>query len=281
VKSKLFTAFPFFLLIFLSFGNKTEIKPARILHQMYDSIRNIKTLRLKISALERIDKSYLSANSEVKLLTHPRKLYFVNRARKIEVLFNSETSGRKALVKANVFPYLTFSLDPTGNIMRKNQHYTIHELGYDFIGQSIAFTLNKDKEGLNNFIYHGKYVKNGYNCYMLEYENKSYTYVDYKVGEKETISLIAVKLCVNDYLLRNRNDLLNDFGYIHKGRILKVPSLYCKRAVIYIDDKLMLPVSISLYDDAGLFESYDYTAIEINKPFLENEFSKDFPGYGF
>ena len=62
---------------------------------------------------------------------------------------------------------------------------------------------------------------------------------------------------------------------------MKVPTLYCKKAVLYIDEILMLPVSISLYDDAGLFESYDFSGIEINRPFKENEFTRNFKGYGF
>src|SRR5688572_29325047 len=141
---------------------------------MYDSIKNIRTLHQKISALERIDKQFVSASSEIKLQTHPRKLYFINRSKKLEILYNSDLYGNKAVVKPHVFPYLTLTLDPNGNIMRKNQHYTINELGYDFIGKSIALTLAKDKEGLANFTYHGKVAKNGYNCHFLEYENKSY-----------------------------------------------------------------------------------------------------------
>ncbi len=263
-----------------SFRNNNDIKPAHILRQMYDSIRHVKTIRQHVSALERIDRKFLSAKSELKLQVNPRKLYFINREKKLEVLFNSEES-RKAVVKPHVFPYLTISLEPQGNIMRKNQHYTINELGYEFIGKSIAFTLNKDKEGVNNFSYHGKLVKNGYNCYFLEYENKTYSYTTYVVGEKETATSISYKLCVNDYLLRDKNGLLNDFGYLKKGRHLQVPTLYCKRAILYIDEKLMLPVSISLYDDTGLFESYDYTFIEINKPFKSDEFSRSFKEYGF
>jgi hypothetical protein len=264
-----------------SFRNKTDVKPAKILHQMYDSIKSIRTLRQTVSAIERIDKKYTTAGSEIKLQMHPRKVYYHNKGKKLEILYNSETSAHKALVKPHVFPYMAITLDPTGNIMRKNQHYTIHELGYDFIGKSIALTINKDKEGLSNFTYHGKVVKNGYHCYFLEYENKNYTYTTYTVGEKETASLIAYKLCVNDYLLRYKNDLLNDFGYLKKGTVLKVPTLYCKKAVLYIDDKLFLPVSISIYDDIGLFESYEYTNIEINKPIKPEEFNRDYKGYGF
>ncbi len=248
---------------------------------MYDSIKTIRTVRQRISALERIDQQFVKASSEIKLQTQPRKLYFINRSKKLEILYNGDLYGNKALVKPHVFPYLTLTLDPVGNIMRKNQHYTINELGYDFIGKSIALTLAKDKEGLNNFTYHGRVQKNGYNCHFLEYENKSYTYTNYIVGPKETASIIAYKLCVNDYLLRHKNNLLNEFGFLKKGTIIKVPTLYCRRAIIFIDEKLMLPIALSLYDDIGLFESYEYTQIEINRPISPEEFTRDYKDYNF
>ena len=248
---------------------------------MYDSIKTIKTLREKVKAIERVDSKFVFASSEIKVQTSPRKVYFNNKDKKVEILFDSEVSQHKAFVKVHAFPYITLSLDPAGNIMRKNQHYSLHELGYDFIAKSVALTINKDKDGLSNFSYKGKVVKNGYNCYLLEYENKNYAYTNYTVGEKETASLIAYKLCVNDYLLRNKNDLLNDFGFLKKGSILKVPTLYCKKAVLYIDDRLLLPVALSLYDDTGLFESYEYTSIEINRPFKPDEFNKNYKEYGF
>lgn len=270
------------LFILLAFRNHYNSPvPAKVLHQMYDSIKNIRTLRKKISAIERIDNKFIKANSEIKLQVNPRKLYFINKDKKLEVLYNPEPGSRKAFVKPHVFPYLTVSLDPSGNIMRKNQHYTLNELGFEYIGKSIALTLSKDKEGLSNFIYHGKVSKNGYSCYFLEYENKTYGYTAYTVGEKETATSISYKLCVNDYIVRDKNDLFNDFGYLKKGRKLQVPTLYCRRAIIYIDDKLMLPVSISLYDDEGLLESYEYTGIEINKPIRPEEFEKSYKDYGF
>jgi hypothetical protein len=269
------------LFAILSFRNHNELKPARILHQMYDSIKNIKTLRKKISAIERIDNKYIKANSEIKLHVNPRRLYFINREKKLEVLYNPEPGSKKAFVKPHTFPYLTLTLDPLGNIMRKNQHYTLNELGFEYIGKSVALTLNKDKEGINNFVYHGKHVKNGYNCYFLEYENKTFGYTTYTVGDKETCTSISYKLCLNDYLIRDKNELHNDFGYLKKGRKLLVPTLYCKRAILYIDDKLMLPVSISLYDDAGLLESYEYTGVEVNKPIKPEEFTRSYKDYHF
>jgi len=271
----------FFIVFCTSFISLTDIKPVRILQQMNDSIKSIKTVRAHISALERVENKFLTAKSEIKLQVHPRRLYFKNSLKKLEILYNHGQLNNKALVKPNTFPYVPLMLDPTGNLMRKNQHYTIHELGFDFVGRSVAFTINKDKEGLNNFKYHGKVNKNGYSCYFIEYENKNFSYVDYTVGNKETVTSIALKLVVNDYLVRYKNDLLNDYGFLKQGRIIKVPTLFCKKATLYIDEKMMLPVAVSLYDEIGIFENYEFTKIETNRPIKEEEFSRSYSGYNF
>jgi hypothetical protein len=269
---------------FVSFSppeKSSEPRVSRIFAQMYDSIQNIHTLRQDVHAVERVENKFSINRSQIKIQTHPRKIYFINPTKKIEILYDSETATHKAFVKPNVFPYLTMQLDPSGNLMRKNQHYSINELGYDFIGKSIALTISKDKDGLQNFILKGKVIKNGYSCYLIEYENKNYGYLDYQVKEHETATSIALKLCVNDYLLRYHNNLLNDFGYVKKGTVLHVPNLYCQKAILFIDEHLMLPVSLSLFDDKGLFESYEYTNIRINQPIKAIEFTKEFSAYNF
>jgi len=43
----------------------------------------------------------------------------------------------------------------------------------------------------------------------------------------------------------------------------------------------MLPISISIYDEIGLFESYDFSDIELNKPISAEEFNRTYKGYGF
>ncbi|MBA2613787.1 MAG: DUF1571 domain-containing protein [Bacteroidetes bacterium] len=278
---KIIIASFFLFLLSFSFTGPGDVKPMKILHQMYDSIKNIKTLRVKVTGVERNENKFILSASEYKVQTSPRKIYLNNKEKKIEILYNPELYGSKAIVKPHTFPYVTVSLDPTGSIMRKNQHYSINEVGYTFIGNSIALTISKDKDGIANFAYLGKSQKNGHSCYLLEYENKNFAYTNYTVGEKETASSLANKLSVNDFILRDKNGLVNDFGYLKKGTILKVPTLYCKKAVLFIDEKLMLPVSISLFDDVGLFESYEYLNIVINKPFADDDFKKDNKNYGF
>jgi hypothetical protein len=246
---------------------------------MLDSIRSIKTLRLKINAIERETKNYNTVTSEIKLQLNPRKLYFINRKKKLEILFVQGQNNNKAIVKSGIVPNI--SLDPTGNIMRKNQHYTINEIGFEAVARAVNLTLSKDKDGIKNFVYKGKVKKLNSICYMLQYENMSFAYTDYTIGTNETVTSIAYKLRVNDYLIRYNNDLLNEFGYLKAGTKLKVPTLFCKKAVIFVDEKLMLPVSASLYDDQGLFESYEFPLIEVNATIAEEEFTKNYKGYGF
>jgi hypothetical protein len=254
-------------------------EPALIIREMLDSIKSIRTLKLNINAIERETKNYNVVSSEIKLQVNPRKLYFINRKKKLEILFIQGQNSNKALVKSGVVPNI--SLDPTGNIMRKNQHYTINEIGFDAVAKAVSLTLAKDKEGVKNFLYKGKVKKLTYNCYLIQYENANFGYTDYTVGPNETVTSISYKLRVNDYLIRNKNDLLNDFGYLKTGTKLRVPTLYCKKAVIFVDEKTMVPISASLYDDEGLFESYEFPLIEINALIKDEEFTKNYKGYGF
>ena len=249
---------------------------------MMDSAKKISYIRFSMNALERIETGFASANTKVKLQSHPRRSYLKNTEKGLEVLYNEGELNNKCLVKPHVFPYFTLTLDPRGNLMRKNQHFTIYELGFDFTVKTIAMALSKEKENIAKHLSSlGKAVKNKMNCHVLVYENTAFNYFDYTVQAKETVASIANKFIVSDYMLRTKNKLYNEYGYIKSGTKIKVPTYYCKKAIFYIDEATMLPVSISIYDDIGLFENYEYYDIELNKPIPAVEFKRTYKGYGF
>lgn len=249
---------------------------------MLDSINNVKTLRFRVKALERTNGIYVKAVSDNKVNIKPRKVYLVNPEKKLEILYVAGEHNGKAIVKPHVFPYLTLQLNPLGSLMRKNQHYSIHELGFDFIGKCITLALSKEKDNFAKCITNlGIRDRNGYKCYMLWYEAKTFPFVEYTVKENETVTSIALKLNANDYMLRAKNNLYNEFDLLEPGTKLLVPKYYCKRAVLYIDEKTLLPVSVNIFDDFGLLESYDFMNIIVNKPFATDEFTKDYKDYHF
>ncbi len=259
-----------------------HFKDFKLITDMLDSAKKVTFLRYNMKSVERIETGYATATTIVKLQCHPRRSYLVNTQNKLEVLYNEGEMNNKALVKPHVFPYFTMSLDPLGNLMRKNQHFTILDIGFDFTARTIAIALSKEKDQIaKHLTYVGKAEKNKMNCHLLVYENVDFSYRDYVVQHKETVSSIAGKLTVNDYMLRCKNKLYDDYGYLKEGSVIKIPTFYCKKAVFYVDEKTMLPVSVSIYDEVGLFENYDFFNLEVNKPIPANEFKKNFKGYGF
>ena len=84
MKSKLALILTVILFCGFSFRNNSEVKPAKILTQMFDSIKGIKTLRQSVHAIERIENHFNTSFSEIKLQTSPRKLYYHNKLKKIE-----------------------------------------------------------------------------------------------------------------------------------------------------------------------------------------------------
>lgn len=263
--------------------SKDHLKEFKIITDMIDSVKKINYLRCNMKSLERIETGYAIANTSIKVQSSPRKSYLRNSEKKLEVLYNSEVSKNKCTVKPHVFPYFTMTLDPTGNLMRKNQHFTVFELGFDFIVKTIAIALSKEKDQIAKHLTltTNKVEKNKMSCYLFVYENNSFGYHDYVVQDKETVSSIANKFVVNDYMVRTKNKLYDDYGYLKKGSTIKIPSFYCKKALFYIDEKTLLPVCVILYDEVGLFENYEYFDLEINKPIPAAEFTRSFKGYGF
>lgn len=259
-----------------------HIKDIKIIMDMMDSVKKISYLRFNMTALERVEHGFAKATTKVKMQIHPKKSYLVNPEKKLEVLYNENLLKGKCLVKPHVFPYFTLTLDPRGNLMRKNQHFTMHELGFDYTAKTIAMALSKEKDQvLKHLSYVGKAEKNKMTCYLMVYENLSFSYFDYVVQAKETVASVANKFIVSDYMIRYKNKLFDEYGYIKQGTKLKIPTFYCKKAVFYVDEKTMLPVSVSIYDDVGLFENYDYYDIELNKPISDAEFQRGYKDYGF
>ncbi len=274
--------FIFWVTYSFSQSHKEHLKEFKIVIDMMDSVKKIETIKFNMKAIERNESGYSVANSKIKIQTLPKKLYLINTEKKLEVLYNEGQLNNKCLVKPHVFPYFTLTLEPRGNLMRKNQHFTIHEIGFEFTVKTIAIALSKEKEQIGKHLtLVGKAEKNKMNCYLLIYENNTFSYNDYKVLQKETVTSIAAKLSVNDYMIRTKNKLYNDFGYLKVGSVIKTPNFYCKKAIFYVDEKTMLPISMSIYDEVGLFESYDYNDIEINKPIPAIEFLKDYKLYHF
>lgn len=264
-------------------GSRNATVPScrEIIDTMLDSIKHIRTQTCGVTSTERVGKHLLFAESTIKINFSPKKIYF-RSDKGVEVLWVEGTNKGNALVHSRSVPLINFDLDPYGSIMRKDQHHTIFDLGSHYIGITIAQTILKaPKDFDKHFVYAGILKWNNKECYQIIISYPEYKYIEYVTKKGETVTGIAHKLNTSDFKIRYKNDLSSYFGSIKEGKKLSIPIPYSNKAIILIDKKTFIPLSIKVYDEEGLYEAYEFTNMKTNMVFRSDEFLKSFKEYGF
>ncbi len=272
----------FLIMLFSSAGKKnTDLTCNEIVTKTLKSIKEVKGLKYHLKITERGKKGFNFYESNVKFSRNPRLIYLYIKG--IEVLWVQGKNNGKALVKPNAFPYFNLNLDPMGDLMRQDQHHTLNEMGYDYFGSVIEYSKYKLGDKFDEYFkLMGEEKMNGRSCYKIVIDNKDFGYTDYTVGDHESITTIARKFFVSEYMIVEKNPKFKDyFDLVKKGQVIKIPTWYCKSVIMYIDKQYMLPISMKILDDKGLFEEYNYHFLQVNPTFEANEFTKDYKDYGF
>ena len=243
------------------------------------AIESLKTLRCVIIGEERIGTKHVAGTTAVKLTSNPLRVYLKTQ-KAIEVLYVTGQNGGDAWVNPAAFPYFTLSLNPNGSLMRKGQHYTALQVGYDTIGKLLAMDSHPDAAFTHSFRYTGDSVLQGQPCHVLRSDYPQFRYVTYRVGQGETITSIADRFSCGEYRILERNNL-SVGATLTEGQILQVPNAYGSRVILVINMKTFLPTSVTVYDERGLFEKYTFQNVIANQPIPAAEFTRNFPDYKF
>lgn len=284
LKTRFFLHIPLLLVLFSglnSFAQKSAPSTKEIVFKMIKSIDEVERLKYSLKITERGKKGYNHYESSVKLNRKPRKIYLYIKG--IELLWVNGWNGNKAYVKPNSFPFVNLSLDPLGFLMRQDQHHTINEMGFDYFGSVVEYIALKVSDKFDQYFkYEGEERYNNRPCYKIVIDNKDFGYETYTVGNNESITSIARKLHISEYMILEVNPKLNDyFDILKKGQTLKVPNAYAKHVTLYIDQLYYLPVGVKVLDDKGLYEQYDYHFLQVNPKLEDAEFTKDYKDYKF
>ncbi len=262
-----------------------EVVPDKkeLTEKMLASIRNLKSLKFRLWKQERLKGKMEIGEQEVKMMVKPFKAYLFNYLPNVgaEVLFLEGQNDNKALVNPNSFPWTNLNLDPFGDILRKGQHHTLFELGFEYTGGLLNDVYKKFGAKLNEYCtIEGSVHYANRDCWKVLLENKEYKLVDYTVLPGENLIKIAKKLWVSEYALLEMNNLRN-YDAVKPGQKIKVPTSYAKKVVLYIDKINYLPIYQQLFDDKGLFAEYKYSNLLVNPKLSDEEFTKGYKGYKF
>lgn len=269
-----------FLISFHPSLTKSSHNNHEILKNIFASVANVKTLRYHLQCNERIKGKMQHTESHVKLQINPRKLYLSLKGP--EVLWVQGENKGEALVNPGTFPFVNLNLDPFGVIMRKDQHHTIHEMGIHYLADIIKDGVIKAGNNFDkHFVILGEEAYNGRPCYRLSIAFPDFSWGPYTVKKGETITSISRRLHVSEYMVLERNPAATWYSDIKAGQIIQVPNVYAKLTMLLIDKELSLPLSNKVYDDKGLFETYEYVNLQVNSPISPEEFTKEYKDYNF
>ncbi len=277
----MFVGFTAFLLV--SFIQSTP-KARELAEQMLAAGKQVQTLKFTMQKQERIKGKLQMERSNVKLQVKPYKVYIKSEkpSTGMEVLFVAGQNGNDAYIRPSSFPWTTISLDPMGNTMRAGQHHTIFEMGFNQILNITDFLLKKYGTQTENMLkLNGTTTWDGHNCYQLTLDNPNFKYLNYTVQKGETLLTIASRLKISEYMILENNPSIENYRDVKAGQIIRIPSDYARKITIYLDQKTSLPVVISVFDDKGLFEQYEYHNLQVNPPLKDAEFTKGYKDYKF
>lgn len=256
------------------------VSTEELINRMLKASDGIRSLKFTFVCNERVEGQLLNMQSFIKLQTSPRQLYL--KCIQAEVLYLEGKNNNQALVHPYSFPYFNVNLDPNHSFLRKGQHHSINEAGFGYFVNVLKQNLKKKgAEASLLFIYNGEEKFNSRPCYKITVLNNDFAFVDYKVKKQESIISVARKLNVSEYMILENNPQFNSYTDISEGDVIKVPNAYSKMTILFIDQQYYLPIGSRVYDDKGLFESYEYNSLQINPVISEEEFTKQFKDYRF
>lgn len=253
-----------------------------ILTNMLKSIDSLRGIQFTLKTNERIQNKYVISESVFKICVVKSRIYLKTNSG-AEVLWVKGENCNQALVNPNGFPYLTLKLDPLGSILRKNKHHTIYETGFRYFGDIVRNMIETKSGKIDVSVKNEGLVEwNGMTCRQVTCSINTYHIRKYKIQKGETLVSIARKFFINEYKILELNGREKDNDYsADEGSEISIPSMYAKKMIILVDTKTQLPVSQKVYDEKGLFESYEFRNLKVNPRFCEKDFSKDNKNYNF
>ena len=160
----------------------------------------------------------------------------------------------------------------------------MYYMGFDWLASVVSYNLKKYPGEIDkNLVNDGSISWNGYDCYKITINIPKFSYINYTVGAGESLESISKKNFISEYMIQENNPKAPS-GFketIKAGTVLKIPSDYAKKTILYIDKKTMLPVGQFVSDDKGLFEQYEFHNLQVNPVIKEEEFSSSYKEYKF
>jgi hypothetical protein len=270
------------LLSFALFSASSAQDALSVTNKMITAISLGKSYQYIMKSTERIEGKMYVNKILTKVNENPKKVFIDNiegENKGVQVLYVKGERDNKVLINK----LFGIKLDPFNGLIRKDQHHTVLESGFSLLLNSIKDAKKRaTDQGAFDQIFKlvGTVIYDGMACYKLELIDPTFTYVDYTIASGETLYSISMKKNVCEQLIVEKNGF-SGFNSGKEGSVIKIPSSYAKKTILYIDKTNYFPIYQEMYDEKGMFEKYEFTSFKLNPTFSAIDFSEDNPAYNF
>lgn len=252
---------------------------------MLTACDQIKTASFILNTKERSKENKIEGGEMlVKIQHNPLRmyLYMYSPNSGVELLYREGEMDNQLLVNPNGFPFFNLKLDMNNPAVRKNSHHTVRHICFDHLTGLIRNYLGEMGEKASDYLEPADTVVwERHTCIKIEFNYPDFGYRTYLPKAGEDAVSIAEKLHVNDYMIVCANPDVSDIHDIDAGKEIRVPNMFGRKIIFLIDIKTLLPLVQEIHDDKGMFERYEYRSFVLNPEIKPEEFTQDFPSYGF
>ncbi len=251
----------------------------------FKTTQQLKTLSYRMEKRERIEGSMKIQISDSKLIRSPYSVYAKQNSPNdgVEILYVEGKNDNKALVNPNGFPWVNLNMLPNNSIMRKDQHHSIKDAGFDLLISILEYLFNKYGDETEPMVtLEGSGKCGSMDCWIITFNNPNYKIENYTVKKDESIFDIASARKLSEYqILQLNSEEVSDYNDIEENQVIRIPNDYSPKMTIFIDKVRQIPLKILVYDNKGLYENYTYSKVVLNPQFPSNAFDKHNKEYNF
>jgi outer membrane lipoprotein-sorting protein len=261
-------------------------QPAKIvLKKMLDACDALKSAKFILYSTERKENGKLmESNNLIKLQTHPTKIYLytITPHAGAECLWKQAEMNERVHINPNGFPFFNLKLSPYNSLLRGNSHHLISQIGFDYIAAMTKhFLAQMGNKFYNYFSITDTIQWDNRTCYEVTFDYPPFKYIPYMMQKNETITTIADRNHISDYVILKHNPNLRDYDDVKPGEVIMVPNFYNRKVVFYLDKTNFLPLVQITFDEKGLLEKYELKSFIFNPKFENEEFTAQYKDYGF
>ncbi len=273
----------FFVTLHTTGQTVTSSSAEHILTNMFDSVYALENVRFDMYSQERINGELVKSHAVGVMEYSPRNIFIrgfdTQGVLLNEILYKEGTNNNDALISPNGFPYININLDPEGNTMRRNRHFTILEAGGRYLVDMLKIGMvTYAKSGdINERLK----VKSKDSLWIVTITNTDYSKHKYLVQPGENSRTIARKLGVPEYKMVELNENIDTFDDVQPGEIIFVPNYYAQKVELVLRKSDNVPIRVRVFDEKGLYSEYKYAAFETNTQLSSKTFNKENPAYTF